>query len=78
MRDSRLHFISRTSAERALLGIAEEDQVFSLMMLAETYGSVNVPIFEMTDDAWGKHYSLDVSHTPGNEWIIVLTGHPHY
>ena len=77
---ARMHFMSPASCERALetMGV-EEDGVFSLMLLAETYGSVSVPRFDVTDDAWGKWYSLSLTHPKGtSEWVLVIEDHYGY
>lgn len=70
--------MSRESVERAFLarGVSE-DETFSLLTLAETYGTVVIPVFEGSDDAWGLHYSLSLTHR-GGSWIIDIESRPHW
>jgi hypothetical protein len=78
-RAARLHTMSRGSMERHLeaAGI-EEDQRFSLLLLAETFRSVSLPHYEDMDDAWGGHRSLTLMNNQGTEYSLILENHPHY
>ncbi len=78
-REVRLHTISRQSMERQLeISGIEEDQRFSLLFLAETFGSVTLPHYEDMDDSGGGDRIRQLMKNEGTEYSLSIENHPHY
>lgn len=74
----REHFVFKESLVRRLEVLEMgEDEIKGILKLAKTYGSIKIPNFKASDDAWGGHWSLFLQDG-GHDWVLVLEEVKYY
>jgi hypothetical protein len=79
----RISTLSQAPMEHHLHGFGLDDEaVFSLLWLAERFGSVTLNHFEEMEDDWGGHRSLTLQIVKVNgvstDWVVIVKNHPYY
>lgn len=76
-RDARMHYRNRENTKHGLAARMSNTEAESLLTLADTFGSVVIPVFAGSNDAWGMHYGLTLQNVKG-EYIVTIEGRPHW